>query len=137
MQAFSTTFTFVPNGMNLAFVIKNNTNDDAANAGTSYFSAGAGFEGGFYQGSGQGNGLPVNHIFALMLDSAQPNGIFSTVLCRYIRKGSPLSTQFSWSGSADAASVVSDEQNKHFAGAPELASGILSTQRRVILIQSR
>lgn len=69
-QAFSTTFTFIPNGMNVAFVLQNNTNTDAAGTGGA-FAAGAGCEAGFYQAF-TGNHLGVNNIFALELDSYSP-----------------------------------------------------------------
>ena len=48
---FSTTFTFVPDGQNVSFVLSNNTNAGAAflAAGGS-FSAGASGEGSFFQG---------------------------------------------------------------------------------------
>jgi hypothetical protein len=64
VQAFTTTFTFVPNGWNLAFVLQNNTNSSAG-TGT-YFAAGAGCEAGFYQAF---DGAPPNNVFALELDS--------------------------------------------------------------------
>jgi hypothetical protein len=69
-QAFSTTFTWVPNGFNFAFVIQNNTNGfDGGTADPRYFSAGAGGESGFYQGyTTSGNEQP-NNVFAIELDS--------------------------------------------------------------------
>ena len=68
-QAFTSTFTFVPNGWNLAFVIQNNT---AAGGGSGpNFSSGAGCEAGFYQAFGNPP-APPNNIFALELDSYSP-----------------------------------------------------------------
>jgi hypothetical protein len=49
VQAFTTTFTFIPNGQNIAFVIQNTTNQSGDQG--NIFSAGAGCESGFYQGS--------------------------------------------------------------------------------------
>jgi hypothetical protein len=66
VQAFSTTFTYVPNGWNIAFILSNNTNSGAANIATIGFAAGAGCEGSFFQGF---NGsTPPNNTFALELD---------------------------------------------------------------------
>ena len=65
VQAFSTSFTFVPNGQNLAFTI-NNATGGSFNGPS--FSSGAGCEGGFFQAFVPGNPL-ANKIFALMLDS--------------------------------------------------------------------
>ena len=68
VQAFSTTFTFIPNGWNLAFVLQNNTNPNAGGGGNPQaFAAGAGCEGGFYQAFGNTPPDP-NNIFALELD---------------------------------------------------------------------
>jgi hypothetical protein len=66
VQAFSTSFTYVANGWNLAFVAQNNTITGAAGTGNAFF-AGAGCEGGFYQGFGTGN-IPNNFTFAVNLD---------------------------------------------------------------------
>ena len=66
VQAFSTSFTYVANGWNLAFVAQNNTITGAAGTGNAFF-AGAGCEGGFYQGFGTGN-IPNNFTFAVDLD---------------------------------------------------------------------
>jgi hypothetical protein len=65
VQAFNTTFTFVPNGQYFAFTL-NNTNNEPGYEGNN-FSAGAGCEGGFYQGGG----VPTqpNNVFAVQLDS--------------------------------------------------------------------
>jgi hypothetical protein len=67
VHAFSSTFTFIPNGWNLAFVLQNNTNIYAGPEGPA-FSAGAGCEAGFYQAF-DANDTPPTNIFALELDS--------------------------------------------------------------------
>jgi Abnormal spindle-like microcephaly-assoc'd, ASPM-SPD-2-Hydin len=67
-QAFTASFTFVPNGQNIAFVIQNSNNNPSFNG--SAFSAGAGCEAGFFQGFSQTN--PPNNVFALELDSYSP-----------------------------------------------------------------
>jgi hypothetical protein len=70
IQAFTATFTFVPNGKNIAFVLNNST-------GNSYgynlnkFTAGAGCEGVFSQAFTGGDPEP-NHLFALELDQFSP-----------------------------------------------------------------
>jgi hypothetical protein len=67
-QAFTATFTFVPNGQNIAFVLQNNNNANAS--GTTdpkAFSSGAGCEGGFFQAFGT-SPTSANNIFALELD---------------------------------------------------------------------
>jgi hypothetical protein len=64
VQAFTSTFTFVPNGQNVAFVIQNSNNSPYFNGAA--FSAGAGCEAGFYQAFNQS---PPNNVFALELDS--------------------------------------------------------------------
>ncbi len=71
VQAFSTTFTFVPNGWNVAFVLQNNTNTNASLGTRSGFTAGAGCEGSFFQAfpSPPPNPYP-NNLFALDLDSS-------------------------------------------------------------------
>jgi hypothetical protein len=69
-QAFTSTFRFVPNGENLAFVIENNSNTNAGGEGQN-FSSGAGCEAGFYQAF-DSNDTPPNNIFALELDSYSP-----------------------------------------------------------------
>jgi Chitobiase/beta-hexosaminidase C-terminal domain len=68
VQTFSTTFTFIPNGWNLAFVIQNNTNIYAGPEGPA-FSAGAGCEGGFWQAFDSATPPYPSNIFALNLDS--------------------------------------------------------------------
>lgn len=52
VQAFVANFTFIPNGYNLAFVLNNQTLVTSGNTGNPWingFTAGAGFEGSFYQ----------------------------------------------------------------------------------------
>jgi len=70
VQGFTSTFTFVPNGFNLAFVL-NNCNQSGCGSGKGpTYAAGAGCEGGFYQAF---DGPPYpNNVFALMLDSYSP-----------------------------------------------------------------
>ena len=75
---FSTTFTYVPNGWNIALTLSNNTNSGAGNPASIGFTAGAGCEGSFFQGFTGGAG-PPNNTFALQLDQwsnlvAQPGG---------------------------------------------------------------
>jgi hypothetical protein len=65
IQQFQATFTFVSNGWNVAFVAQNSNNNSVGNLAN--FSAGAGCEGGFFQGFAQA--VAPNNIFALMLDS--------------------------------------------------------------------
>ena len=64
VQGFTSTFTFVPNGQNVAFVLQNSNNNPTFNGAS--FSAGAGCEAGFYQAFNQS---PPNNVFALELDS--------------------------------------------------------------------
>src|SRR5271170_6480804 len=96
-QAFSTTFTFVPNGMNFAFILQNNTNSAASGGSGQAFAAGAGGEAGFYQGF-TANNLPVNNIFALELDSyygPNTNGTFSYSNVQIYQQGQNPSSTFS------------------------------------------
>jgi hypothetical protein len=70
--AFTTTFTFVPNGWNLSLVLNNNTITSQGGPPAA-FASGAGCEASFYQGFG---GTPPpqltpNNDFALLLDSWQ------------------------------------------------------------------
>jgi hypothetical protein len=79
VQAFTATFTFIPNGYNVAFVLNNNTLSDTSNGGQfkNAFSSGAGAEGGFYQACC--NQWP-NNVVALQFDQFLPlsaNGSFS------------------------------------------------------------
>jgi Chitobiase/beta-hexosaminidase C-terminal domain len=67
IQQFTSTFTFVPNGQNFAFVVQNNVG--SSGNGTE-FNSGAGCEAGFYQAFGAGP-LP-NNLLALELDSYSP-----------------------------------------------------------------
>ena len=67
IQQFSSTFTFVPNGQNFAFVVQN---DVGTSGNGTAFDAGAGCESGFYQAFGAGP-LP-NNLLALELDSYSP-----------------------------------------------------------------
>jgi Legume lectin domain/Bacterial Ig-like domain (group 2) len=65
VQAFTTTFTFVPNGQNIAFTI-NNATGGSFNGPS--FSSGAGCEAGFFQAFVPPNPL-VNKILGIELDS--------------------------------------------------------------------
>ncbi len=67
IQRFTSTFTFVPNGQNVAFVVQNNV---GSNGNGLAFDSGAGCEAGFYQAFGAGP-LP-NNLVALELDSYSP-----------------------------------------------------------------
>ena len=76
VQAFTTSFTFVPNGQNVALVFNNSNNNPTFNGAA--FSAGAGCEAGFFQAFSQPS--PPNNVFALELDSYSPlilNGSFA------------------------------------------------------------
>ena len=66
-QAFTANFTFVPDGVNVAFTL-NNTNNVPGFEG-SKFVGGAGCEGGFYQAF---TPPEPNNVFALELDSNSP-----------------------------------------------------------------
>jgi hypothetical protein len=68
VQAFAASFTFVPNGWNISFVINNSNNNPIFNGNN--FSAGAGCEADFFQGFSQA--APPNNVFALELDSYSP-----------------------------------------------------------------
>src|SRR5262249_53330728 len=68
VQAFTSTFSFVPNGQNLAWVLNNSTNNPTFN--NNLFVAGAGCEAGFFQGYSQPN--PPNNVFAMEFDSVNP-----------------------------------------------------------------
>jgi hypothetical protein len=69
VQAFTTIFTFIPNGWNLAFIAQNNTNTTQGGPPQS-FAGGAGCEAGIYQAFGVPwiSGIPTD-IFALEYDS--------------------------------------------------------------------
>jgi hypothetical protein len=64
VQRFTSTFTFVPNNDNIAFVIQNSNNNPDFNGRD--FSAGGGCEAGFYQAFNQS---PPNNVFALEFDN--------------------------------------------------------------------
>jgi hypothetical protein len=68
VQAFSASWTFIPNLWNLDFVFQNNTVSTAVDTspGPNY-AAGAGCEAGFYQAFGTGN-VPPNRVFGLQID---------------------------------------------------------------------
>ena len=68
VQAFSSTFKFVPNGQNVVWMVQNSNNNPIFNEAD--FNAGAGCEAGFFQGYSQAN--PPNGVFALELDSWSP-----------------------------------------------------------------
>jgi hypothetical protein len=75
-QAFTTSFEFMPNGQNIAFVLQNNNNNPGYDG--VYFAGGAGCEAGFFQAFGAN--APPNNVFALELDSYSPttvNGSFT------------------------------------------------------------
>jgi len=66
VQAFTSTFTFVPTGLQIAFVLQNDTsNHYGYGLNGRDFSAGAGAEAGFFQ---LFDVAPPNNIFALELD---------------------------------------------------------------------
>src|SRR3984957_1894269 len=67
-QSFSSTFTFVPYGQNVAFVLENSNNNPGYDENV--FIGGAGCEGGFFQAFGAN--APPNNVFALELDSYSP-----------------------------------------------------------------
>jgi hypothetical protein len=71
VQAFTTTFRFVPDNWNLGFYLENATVNAGAGPHPPYtlaqsFTSGAGCEGAFYQAFG---GTPPNNIFALNFDN--------------------------------------------------------------------
>jgi hypothetical protein len=68
IQAFTTTFTFIPNGQNIAFVVQDTTDQPGYQG--NIFSSGAGCEAGFYQAFVQPPALvSPNNLFALEIDS--------------------------------------------------------------------
>jgi hypothetical protein len=67
IQKFQSTFTFVPNGQNIVFMVQNSNNNSANGQN---FSAGAGCEADFFQGFSQPS--PPNNIMAIELDSYSP-----------------------------------------------------------------
>jgi hypothetical protein len=66
IRAFTTTFTFVPNGWNFSLVFNNSNNNGFGLNGRNFISGATG-EGGFYQGYSVAK--PPNNVFALMFDS--------------------------------------------------------------------
>jgi hypothetical protein len=73
IQQFKATFTFIPSGWNISFVLNNTDNQGIFNGMN--FSAGAGCEGGFFQGFGGGPPPvtpPPDYVFALNLDQYSP-----------------------------------------------------------------
>jgi hypothetical protein len=68
VQAFTASFTFVPNGWATSFIINNSNNNPYFNGNV--FGAGAGCEADFFQGYSQAN--PPNNVFALDFDSYNP-----------------------------------------------------------------
>jgi hypothetical protein len=78
VQAFTTTFTFIPAAWNFSFVIQNDTNTPGYE--NAAFSAGASCEAGFYQDDGV-DPTP-NYLFAMDFDNSGYNGgsyAYSTV----------------------------------------------------------
>jgi len=70
IQQFTSTFTFVPNGQNFAFVVQNCNQRGCGSGQGNTFASGAGCEAGFYQAF---DGPPYpNNVFALELDSYSP-----------------------------------------------------------------
>ena len=65
VNSFTASFTFVPNGQNIAFVLQNSNNEQPLTV--LHLSSGAGCEAGFFQAFG--SPAPPNNIFALELDS--------------------------------------------------------------------
>jgi hypothetical protein len=68
VQAFTASFTFIPNGWATSFIINNSNNNPDFNENV--FAAGAGCEADFFQGYSQTN--PPNYVFALDFDSYNP-----------------------------------------------------------------
>jgi hypothetical protein len=66
VQAFTASFSFVPDGQNVVFSLNNSTNNPWG-FNNNIFSAGAGCEGAFFQGYSQTD--PPNDVFALDFDS--------------------------------------------------------------------
>ncbi len=80
VQAFTSRFTFVPNGQNITFTVENNNRPNGGGGGNPKgFAGGAGCEAGIYQAFGT-SPTSANNIFALKLDSYSPlteSGSFS------------------------------------------------------------
>lgn len=71
VQAFTTTFTFTPNGQNVSFVIQNSNNQ--GNPTPYYFAGGAGCEGGFFQAFSSPGPGSSNYMFSIELDQYGDN----------------------------------------------------------------
>jgi len=75
VQAFQSSFNFLPNGWNISLILQNNTSTQGGDYGLGpQFSSGAGCEGSIIQNFPNG-GLtwdPPNNIFALMIDQNSP-----------------------------------------------------------------
>lgn len=70
VTAFTSTFAFIPNGQNLAFVFNNTTNSPGYQG--NIFLGGAGCEGGFFQADGiPPTSYPPNNVFALQVADMQ------------------------------------------------------------------
>jgi len=67
-QAFKSTFTFMPDGQNIAFFINNNTNCPQGGGCGRVFNGGAGCEAGIFQSFGTAP-TSANNIFSLEFDS--------------------------------------------------------------------
>ena len=74
VQAFTTTFTFIPNGWNFAFVLQNDTSHPGYEG--SSFTSGASCEAGFYQDDA--TDPTPNNLFALDFDSSGTSGYSSS-----------------------------------------------------------
>lgn len=75
VQAFKASFTFIPDGYNIAFVLNNSNNNPTFNGAA--FCSGAGAEAGFYQAFSQS--APPNNVFALEFDQySSPDGTAAT-----------------------------------------------------------
>lgn len=69
VQAFTTTYTYVPNGNNIGLILNNTTNNPSGFNGAN-FAGGAGCEGSIFQGFSLN--APPNAIFAVQLDQMSP-----------------------------------------------------------------
>jgi hypothetical protein len=71
IQAFTASFTFTTSGWAIAFVVQNSNDNPDSNGHN--FTAGAGCEADFFQGtSAGGQTVPPNNVFALEFDSYSP-----------------------------------------------------------------
>ena len=137
IQSFSTTFTFVPNGWNFAFVLQNDNTHPGYEGNT--FSSGASCEAGFYQDDG--TDPAPNNLFALDFDSSGTSGYSSSFTFSMVQVyqqhqspcnpndggahwyatnkistspvplNSPVGTQFSTTGDTYSATVTYDGNN--------------------------